>query len=143
VLNEKKLLRKWKYGEHFFPHDVKQKEWLSDKSRIETLSGLGIEPSICPDHRVMDGVNAVRRVLDRTFFDPDYCARGLEALRNYIRDWSDELRDWQASPRHDWASHGADALRIFAMGHVERSFKPSPLRRDYGPPVSSGTHWSA
>lgn len=41
---------------------------------------------------------------------------GLEALRNYVREWSDDLRDWRALPKHDWASHGSDSLRYFAMG---------------------------
>jgi hypothetical protein len=47
---------KWKYGSHYFPHDIKQKEWLSEKSRIESLEGLGIEVTVVPDHRVMDGI---------------------------------------------------------------------------------------
>jgi hypothetical protein len=101
VLHEKRLLRKWKYGTHYFPHDIKQKEWLSEKSRIESLIGLGIEPTVVPDHRVMDGINAVRRMLDRSYIDPDRCSRGLEALRNYVREWSVDLRDWRASPKHD------------------------------------------
>jgi hypothetical protein len=114
VLAEKGILYKW------IAHDIKQKEWLSEKSRIESLIGLGIEPTIVPDHRV----NAVRRVLGRSFIDPDRCFRGLEALRNYVREWSVDLRDWRASPRHDWACHAADSLRIFAMGHIEPDFKP-------------------
>jgi hypothetical protein len=142
ILHEKRLLRKWKYGIHYFPHDIKQKEWLSEKSRIESLIGLGIEPIVVPDHRVMDGINAVRRMLDRSFIDPDRCSRGLEALRNYVREWSVDLRDWRASPKHDWASHAADSLRIFAMGHVEPDFKLRGRRRWAGP-VTSGSHWSA
>jgi phage terminase large subunit len=109
--------------------------------RIETLVSLGIEPVIAPDHRILDRINAVRRVLDRTFIDPDRCARGLEAPRNYVREWSIELRDWRASPKHDWASHGADALGIFAIGHGEPSFKPPSERRRFKPTITS--HWAA
>jgi hypothetical protein len=50
VLVEKRLQYKWKYGAHYFPHDVKQKEWLSEKSRIESLERLGIEVTVVPDH---------------------------------------------------------------------------------------------
>ena len=142
VLHEKRLLREWKYCTHYFPHDIKQKEWLSEKSRIESLIGLGIEPTVVPDHRVMDGINAVRRMFDRSFIDPDRCSRGLEALRNYVHEWSVDLRDWRASPKHDWASHAADSLRIFAMGHVEPDFR-SKGRRRWAEPVASGSHWSA
>jgi hypothetical protein len=141
MLHEKKYKYKWRYGRHYFPHDIKQSEWISDKSRVETLISMGIEPQIAPDHRVLDGINAVRRMLDRTLIDPDRCARGLEALRNYVREWSIELRDWRASPRHDWASHGADALRIFAIGHEDPSFKPLSERRGSAPATTS--HWAA
>src|SRR5215831_6134332 len=91
---------------------------------------------------LLDGINAVRRVLDRSFIDPDHCSRGLEALRNYVREWSVDLRDWRASPKHDWASHAADSLRIFAMGHIEPDFKLKGRRR-WSAPMTSGSHWSA
>jgi hypothetical protein len=113
---------------------------LSEKSRIESLESLGIEVTVVPDHRVMDGINAVRRMLDRTLIDPDRCVRGLEALHNYVREWSVDLRDWRASPKHDWAFHAADSLRIFAMGHVEPDFR-SKVRRRWSEPVTSGSHW--
>jgi len=141
VLFEKKVQHKWRYGRHYFPADVKQKEWLSERSRIESLSSLGIEPEVVPEHRVMDRINATRRMLDRSLIDPERCARGLEALRNYVREWSIELRDWRASPKHDWASHGADALGIFAIGHEEPSFKPPSERRRSTPARTS--HWAA
>jgi hypothetical protein len=144
VLVEKRLQYKWRYGSHYFPHDIKQREWLSEKSRIESLESLGIEVTVVPDHRVMDGINAVRRMLDRTLIDPDRCARGLEALRNYVREWSVELRDWRASPTHNWASHAADSLRYFAMGHEEPRFKPRDDRYRSGWRLSAnGSHWSA
>jgi phage terminase large subunit len=142
TLLEKRLLHKFKYGKHYFPHDIKNKEWLSDKSRIDNLESLGIEVTVVPDHRVMDGINAVRRVLDRAFIDPDRCARGLEALRNYVREWSVELRDCRASPRHGWASHGADALGIFAIGHAEPGLRPKP-QREYAPTFAPTSHWTA
>ena len=48
---------------------------------METLRGLRIEPKVVPQHAVMDGINAVRRMLDRTWIDEERCARGLDALR--------------------------------------------------------------
>src|SRR5207237_8776315 len=38
---------------------------------------------------------------------PVHTARGLEALREYRREWDDRLKDWKASPLHDWSSHAA------------------------------------
>jgi phage terminase large subunit len=117
------------WGDHFFPHDVANKELSTGLSRVETLRGLGIEPEIVPQAAVLDGVNAVRRMLDSTWIDPQRCERGLEALKQYRREWCDKLKTWKLRPRHDWSSHGADALRTFAMGFEERSQVKRPGKR--------------
>jgi phage terminase large subunit len=121
--------RGYVWGDHFFPHDVANKELSTGHSRVDTLRGLGIEPEIVPQAAVLDGINAVRRMLDSTWIDPDRCERGLEALKQYRRDWDDKLKTWKMRPRHDWSSHGADALRTFAMGFEERSQTKRPKRR--------------
>ena len=36
-----------------------------------------------------DGINAVRRMLDRTIIDPVRCAEGLDLLRNYKYEWQE------------------------------------------------------
>lgn len=123
VLESKKRSAKnpdgYLYGNHYLPHDIAVKELISEKSRKETLEGLIGEIQVVPMHNPLDGINAVRRMLDNTFIDPDKCRRGLEALRQYRREWDDHLKDWKTNPLHDWSSHGADALRTFAVGHDE------------------------
>ncbi|MGA7545177.1 MAG: hypothetical protein WBW08_05025 [Methyloceanibacter sp.] len=37
--------------------------------------------------------------------------RGPEALRSYRKEWDEERGVWCDRPRHDTASHGADAFR--------------------------------
>jgi len=124
ILEEKKRSRAnpdgYLYGNHYLPHDIEVKELLTEKSRKATLEDLlGTDVQVAPDHAVLDGINAVRRMLDRTWIDPVRCERGLEALRNYRREYDDKLKDWKASALHDWSSHGADALRMFAVAHDE------------------------
>jgi phage terminase large subunit len=116
VLDDKKTQHAWIYGTHYFPHDIAQRELSSGMSRIETLRGLGIEPTVVAQHAVMDGINAGRRMLDRTWIDEERCIRGLDALRQYRREWDERLKDWKSNPLHDWTSHAADALRVFASG---------------------------
>jgi phage terminase large subunit len=99
---------------------VSVRELSTGVSRQDTLRGLGIEPIVVGRHDVLDGVNAVRRMLDRCWLDEERCKRGLEALRQYRREWDDKLKDYKRGPLHDWTSHGADALRTFAAGYVER-----------------------
>jgi hypothetical protein len=43
--------------------------------------------------------------------------RGIECLRMYHREWSADLKKFHDKPKHDWASHGADAYRTLARGH--------------------------
>ncbi len=117
ILAERAGMHGWTYGKHYFPHDVEVRE-LGNKglSRADTLEGLGIKPTVVPLHAVMDGVNAVRRMLDMTWIDEGRCERGLNGLRNYRRAWNEKTKMFSDGPLHDWASHGADALRCFAAG---------------------------
>lgn len=119
VLQEKR----WLYGDHLLPHDARVRELGSGRSRIETLAGLGIAARTSRGLAVEDGINAVRLMLPRCWFDATRCARGIEALRQYRREFDEKLRSFRARPVHDWASHGADAFRYLAVGLRERSAK--------------------
>jgi len=108
--------RGYRYGRHFFPHDVQVKELGTGRTRLETLAGLGIQADVVPRMGVEDGINAVRRILPRCWFDQDKCAEGIKALRQYRRDWDDVRKVFYERPVHDWASHPADAFRYLAIG---------------------------
>jgi phage terminase large subunit len=117
VLEQKALQRRWAYGKHYFPHDVAHRELGNQgKSRVDTLRALRITPTVVPVSNVNDGINAVRQVLAQAWIDDTHCERGLNALRAYRREWSDKLQALSDKPRHDFASHAADALRTFACG---------------------------
>ena len=98
------------------PHDASVKELGTGLSRLEVLQSLGLNATIVPAQCVEDGINAVRVMLPRCWFDAEKCARGINALREYAREWVDKLETWRNSPRHDKWSHGADAFRYLAMG---------------------------
>lgn len=105
------------YGEHVLPHDVEVKELGTGKSRLEVLRELGLENvTICPKLPVDDGIQAVRSMLPTCWFDEERCGRGLEALRQYRRDYDEKGRTFRSRPLHDWTSHGADAMRYHAVG---------------------------
>lgn len=120
--------REWgegfRWGEHYFPHDVQHQELTVGKSRVQTLRELGIEPFVVPQHNVNDGINAVRRVFDRFWIDETNCARGIECLRLYRRDYDGKTNMLRDKPYHDEWSHGADALRCFASGWYGNSARP-------------------
>jgi phage terminase large subunit len=115
----------------------------AEKSRIDMMRSRGVDGYIVPQHEVLEGVNTVRRMLSRTLIDPYRCARGLEALRQYRREWDDKLKDWRPNEHKDWTNHGADALRTFAAGFDDPT-SVRPMNRRRGDERSTrGTHWSA
>ena len=77
-------------------------------------------------HNVNDGINATRRLLDAAWIDEARCERGLAALRQYQRAWNEKTKMFSDAPLHNWASHGADALRTFAAGHRDPKEKLAP-----------------
>lgn len=129
----KQRLASWgagaRYSEHYFPHDIAAHMLGMDRSRVETLRSLGIEPEIGRPHAVDDGINAVRRLFDKMWFDEAKCERGLNALRQYRREFVPKIGEFKLKPLHDWTSHGADAMRTFAAGWSQSPLRNEPIDR--------------
>jgi phage terminase large subunit len=108
--------RTYVYAGHIVPHDAQAKELGTGKSRLEVMESLGLKGiTLAPLHRVEDGINAVRMVLPRCWFDDKKCARGVDALKLYRADYDTALQALRPQPVHDWTSHAADAFRYLAM----------------------------
>jgi hypothetical protein len=119
--------RGWKIGDALWPHDGRVREWGSGKSRMEQFREYtGRMPRIVPQLSLDDGIAAVRTVLPHCEFDAAGCAEGLKALRAYRKEWDDERGCWRDRPRHDWASHGADAFRVLASRYRQPTPAPAP-----------------
>jgi len=104
------------YAGHIVPHDAQAKELGTGKSRLEVLESLGLKNiTIAPMHRVEDGINAVRTIIPRSWFDARKCVRGIDALKLYRAEFDDKLQSLKPRPVHDWTSHAADAFRYLAM----------------------------
>ena len=117
------------YEQHILPHDVKVRELGSGKSRLETLDSLGLKNvDIAPQLRVDDGIQAVRSLIDKCWFDEKKCEQGIDCLINYQRNYDENGKTWQSRPRHDWSSHGADAFRYLAVGY-------KPMSSNWGKPI--------
>ena len=108
------------YGEHYAPHDIEVRELTTGKSRRDTAREMGINFRVVPQHLVADGIEAVRRIFPRLWFDEKRCETGVACVASYHREWDDKHQVYKDSPVHDWASHGADALRMLAMGWNNR-----------------------
>lgn len=118
----------YKYKKHWLPHDAKAKTLASGgKSVVEQLaSSLGISSmAIVPNLDVQDGIQAARMTLPSCWFDEEKCYDGLEALKQYQREWDEDKKTFRERPRHDWTSHPADAFRMLAVAwHEEVKDEP-------------------
>lgn len=112
------------YGNHILPHDVEAKELGTGKSRKEVLEQLGIKVTVAPKLKVEDGINAVRMVLNRCWFDAEKCARGIEALKQYRTEFDEQRKVFRDKPLHDWTSHASDAARYLFTG-IKKTDKAS------------------
>jgi hypothetical protein len=115
------------YGTHWLPHDARAKTLASGgKSVIEQLGvGLGMDRmAIVPHLDVIDGIQAGRRAIDIAWFDEKKTLPGIEALRQYQREWDEDKKCFREKPRHDWTSHPADAWRMLAIAWHQEEGKP-------------------
>lgn len=104
------------YGDHLLPHDVEVRELSSGTTRLETLRRLGLKVRVLRQNAVEDGIEAVRNLIPRCWFDAEKCARGLDALRLYRPEFDAKRHVFSARPLHDWTSHAADAFRYLSAG---------------------------
>jgi hypothetical protein len=103
-------------SEHILPHDVRVRELGTGKSRMEMLEEAGLEVKIAPRMGLDDGIQAVRRLLPRCWFNVPKVQTGLNCLRNYRRDYDEKRKIFYERPLHDWSSHGSDSFRYLALG---------------------------
>jgi len=108
-------------AQHILPHDVRVRELGTGKSRMEMLEEAGLEIKIAPRMGLDDGIQAVRRMLPRCWFNVPKVQIGLNCLRNYRRDYDEKRKIFYERPLHDWSSHGSDSFRYLAIGIDEGS----------------------
>jgi phage terminase large subunit len=127
------------YGNDYMPHDARAKTLAAGGRSVQQIMiAAGRKVNIVRQLGVMDGIAAVRTIFNRCYFDAEHCADGIQALRHYRYDFDEDLMTFKKEPRHDWASHPADAFRYLGVSIKDSvAQKPKPV-------VSSGkyTAWS-
>lgn len=104
------------YGKHLAPHDILAHEYTSGMSRQSSARKMGINLIAVPKVQVIPGIDQVRLILNRCWFDEKKCSLGIRALEAYKKEWDDRIGCWRSSPLHNWSSHGADSFRYLATG---------------------------
>ncbi len=123
---------KYEYGTHYMPHDIKVREWTrGGLTRIQVMLSevkkrdLGKVEKVERSY-VEDQINGTRVMLASCEFDEAACEQGLKCLRNYKKDWDEDLGKWKDHPRHDWASHGANAIALLPSFY--KDLVPEPVK---------------
>lgn len=117
----------WKY---WFEDPREAYHWVPWDARPKTLASKGksLLEIAWEDHElrfrvsknlsVQDGIQSTRKMLKRAYISQQLCETGLEAARNYQREYDEDRQMYKSTPLHNWASHGADALRIMGINYA-------------------------
>jgi phage terminase large subunit len=119
------------YSRHIAPHDIQARELGTGKSRLEVSQELGIMFEVAPRLEVDHGIESVRNALPYCWFDREKCKLGIDALRQYRKQWDEKNQVFKNKPLHDWCSHSADAFRYGCVHDpVDVSDWTSPIKID-------------
>jgi len=121
-------------GNDYVPHDAATADWGVKRTRRDTLKLLGRKPKMVPKVSVAEGINAGRETIKLARFHTSEDERGermqlgVEGLRNYRREWDDELKTFRENPVKDWSEHIGSSFRYLGLAwRQEAEFKPKPV----------------
>lgn len=103
------------YGKHFAPHDIKQKEMMSGKTRIQTAKEMGLEFEIVPSVSLKDGIDRGRMFWNRLSVDAKKCSLFVDLIGMYRYDVDEGTGLQSKDPVHDHTSHCADVHRYASL----------------------------
>jgi len=102
----------YRYGHHILPHDVEVRDITIGKTRKTVLYELGLTSvRVAPKMNLQDGIERVRNLFPRFYFDEEHCQPLTDSLSAYRKEWDAKLGVFKDKPKHDKNSHIADAVR--------------------------------
>lgn len=115
LLEDKRQEFRYHYTGHYAPFDVEQREKFSGRSVKDQAEDIGLEfTTVARDYNVQAGIEEVRGIFPRLWFDEKLTEPGRNVLENYRKEYNHKMKVYSNKPLHNWASHGADALRTLA-----------------------------
>ncbi len=109
------------FEKHFMPHDASAREKGSGKSFADIARASGLKVDVLPrDTNEMFGIECLRSMLPRFFFDAVKCEKGIKAIESFRKEWNEKLGCYREKSLHDWASHASKSL-IYCAEAVQRT----------------------
>lgn len=122
--------KSYKYDKHYVPHDAANKLLAAGgRSTVQIAYELGVKMFVVAATSQSNQIECTRMILNNAWFDTK-CEDGIACLKQYQFEFDKNKGRYRDTPRHDWASHGADSLEI--IGQVlkkEVQEKPAPKPR--------------
>lgn len=121
------------YGRHVGPWDLAIREFSTGVARIDKARQLGISFFIAPKMPVIDGIEAVRSLLPRCWFNETTSRPLITALENYHQEFDTKNKIYKDHPAHDYSSHFADSFRYMAISlpKIKQGTTPEELEKRY------------
>ena len=118
----------YSYGNHYAPHDIQARDLSTGRTRLETAGKLGLRFRVVPKVSIEDGIEAVRSIMSRIYWNEDKNTEHLiEAGRQYRKDCDDKKICFSDKPYHDWTNDIMDALRYLALSIKREDSRRKPL----------------
>lgn len=111
----------YSYGTILLPHDAANKNaaaisWHEIMQSLMTCSFHVIPGTGEESVSIFNGIQAVRGILSRCYFDEVKCQKGLSHLEAYKKEWNDKIGGYRDAPLHNADSHASDSFRYLAVG---------------------------
>lgn len=113
----------YKYGQHWFPHDIRAETWGMESTRIEQLLKLGIEPDIVPNLSNQDQIESAYDTFPRCRFNEPATEHGRKCLRMFRKEWDPDLGVWKKDYLHDWTADTAKAFLYMSVVYKHEDAK--------------------
>ena len=86
-------------GQHLAPHDIEVRELTSGRSRKDVAREMGISFRTVQRPRTKaEGIQAIRRMFPRFWFDQDKAEHGLNCIASYHREFDEKRNVFRRTP---------------------------------------------
>jgi phage terminase large subunit len=103
------------YGNHYFPHDAGSGSLQTGHTLQKAAQELGIKAIVLPRDALETGIEMTRNLLSTCYIDETKCNQLIKCLEHYRKRYNESTSAYSNTPVHNWASHGADAMRYCAV----------------------------
>ncbi len=119
------------YGTHYLPHDGGTRSLEKARTPQDALYEMGVKTTILGrKSEIQTGIESVRSMLGVAYIDQTKCKYLLKCLEGYHKQYNEKTNSYADSPKHDWTSHCADAVRMMAQARIEFGRGPGSMSKE-------------